>query len=80
MKRDKIYVCIKGPGKDDEIDMVLAQDQIIQDFMKICTETLGKEISSIKVNHPFEQKFVLLDGNRTFFEEKVSNGDILLLT
>jgi len=81
MRQDKIYICVKGPQQNASIDMALALNQVVRDFVTICKEILQEDIHSVKVNHPFDTpEDSILNPSATFASAGVANGDILILS
>lgn len=81
MRRDKVYVCVKGPQPNARIDMALAANQVVRDFMNTCQEILQEDIHSVRVNHPFDTpEDSVLNPKDTFSSSGVANGDILILS
>lgn len=80
MRRDKLYVCVKGPHPNATIDMALAVNQVIRDFLATCKEVLEEEIHTVMLNRPFETEYSILNPNETFAAAGVANGDILILS
>lgn len=81
MRQDKVYVCVKGPQPNATIDMALAINQVVKDFMITCEEVLQEKIHLVRVNHPFDTpEDIILNPNSTFSMAGVANGDILILS
>ncbi len=80
MRRDKLYVCVKGPQSGSSIDMALSVNQVIQDFIDICKDVLEEEVFMVSLNHPFRSENKILNLKDTFAEAGVANGDILILS